>query len=382
MIYLVFPNFDPNTAGSIRFLAYAKAFRKMDVECRIVLLRPRPSFSRLEQTPDLPPIRHLWCGGRVYGFSFLNKLEYIRFYLSSFLHVRAFAGKLSGTDIVYLYNGMEFLNVFLGAKCKVFHERTEHPEVSKVSSFNYLNKKYLTSLRNVDGLFVISSALKDFFTRIGVRDDKIHIINMMVDASRFDGVIKSEKKERYIAYCGTATNNKDGVDDLIRSFATVAEIIPDVKLYIIGNAPENDMTGNAKLVADLKIKDKVVFTGKRNSSEIPQLLKDAEVLVLARPDSLQAKCGFPTKLGEYLMTANPVVVTKTSDIPLFLKDGESALLTEPGDCVEISNKIIWALNNKDKAMAIGERGRQVALTAFNSEIEAEKLYRIMIASVL
>ena len=92
-----------------------------------------------------------------------------------------------------------------------------------------MNKKYLTSLRNVDGLFVISSALKDYFTRIGVRDDKIHIINMMVDASRFDEVIKSEKKERYIAYCGTATNNKDGVE---QKFENINKIYKNI------NSPE------------------------------------------------------------------------------------------------------------------------------------------------
>lgn len=61
---------------------------------------------------------------------------------------------------------------------------------------------------------------------------------------------------------------------------------------------------------------------------MPQMLKNAEALVLDRPNSLQAQYGFPTKLGEYLLTGNPVVVTKVGDIPLYLKDGVSALLSE------------------------------------------------------
>ena len=380
MIYLVFPNYDSNTAGSIRFLAFARAFKKMDVDCKIVLLRPRFSFERMKQSSDLPQVLHLWSESGVCRNSFFNRLKYLFFYLSSFSHVDKFARKLTEKDIVYLYNGMDYLRFFLKSKCKVFHERTEHPDVFRASSINYFNKKYLQLLHKVDGLIVISTALKDYFTEIGIQTKRIFILNMVVDVSRFSEISKSREKERYIAYCGTATNNKDGVDDLIRSFALVAERISDVKLYIIGNAPENEMTGNAKLVADLNVQDRVVFTGKKKSSEIPQLLKDAEVLVLARPDNLQAKYGFPTKLGEYLMTANPVVVTKTSDIPLFLEDRVSALLAEPGNCVEISNKIIWALNNNVEAIEIGKRGKQIAMTSFNSEKEAEKLFRIMSSS--
>ena len=48
------------------------------------------------------------------------------------------------------------------------------------------------------------------------------------------------------------------------------------------------------------------------------------MLVLARPDNIQAKGGFPTKLGEYLATGNPVVVTKVGEIPNYLIDGVNA----------------------------------------------------------
>ena len=67
------------------------------------------------------------------------------------------------------------------------------------------------------------------------------------------------------------------------------------------------------------MKDSIVFTGIVSAADIPQILKNAAVLALDRPDSLQAQCGFPTKLGEYLLTENPVIVTKVGDIPLFLE---------------------------------------------------------------
>ena len=64
------------------------------------------------------------------------------------------------------------------------------------------------------------------------------------------------------------------------------------------------MSGNLELIENLGVKNSVIFTGIVSAAEIPQILKNATVLALDRPDSLQAQCGFPTKLGEYLLTEN------------------------------------------------------------------------------
>ena len=50
---------------------------------------------------------------------------------------------------------------------------------------------------------------------------------------------------------------------------------------------------------------------------------------MARPDSRQARGGFPTKLGEYLATGKPVCVTKVGEITVYLEDNVSAFLAEP-----------------------------------------------------
>ena len=201
---------------------------------------------------------------------------------------------------------------------------------------------------------------------------------MTVDSSRFDGLKKKDGIERYIAYCGTASNNKDGVDKLIRSFAIVSKNHSDLKLYIIGSIPNrDDKSGNQKLIRDLGVEDKIVFTGLVPAEQIPQLLKNAEMLALARPNNIQAKYGFPTKLGEYLLTGNPVVVTSVGDIPLFLKDGESALIANPDSNEDFAAKMEWVLTHPYDSSLIGEKGRKVALNNFNAEIETEKLIDII-----
>ena len=173
-------------------------------------------------------------------------------------------------------------------------------------------------------------------------------------------------------------NNKDGVDELIKSFAIVHKVLPEVKLYIIGKTPDkDDASGNLNLINNLGIKKSVVFTGIVSAAEMPQILKNAAVLALDRPDSLQAQCGFPTKLGEYLLTENPVVVTKVGDIPLFLKDGETALIAEERDPQDFSSKLIWALQNPEEASKIGKAGALVAMREFNYLNETKKIIDVI-----
>ena len=152
----------------------------------------------------------------------------------------------------------------------------------------------------------------------------------------------------------------------------------DIKLYIIGNTPsQKDSSDNMQLIKNLGIEDRIVFTGVVSTEKMPQMLKDAEMLALARPDNLQAKYGFPTKLGEYLLTENPVVVTSVGDIPLFLQDGVSAIVSEPSNVEMFARKLLWVLDNPKEASKIGKAGALVALNSFNSEVETKKIVNIL-----
>ena len=105
--------------------------------------------------------------------------------------------------------------------------------------------------------------------------------------------LKQKGIEKYIAYCGNGANRKDGVDLLLKSFAIISNKHPEYKLYIIGKAPSND-SENYKLAEELGIINRVVFTGVVPAADIPQLLTNAEILALARPNSIQNTYGFPT----------------------------------------------------------------------------------------
>lgn len=379
MIYLIYNIFSPNNAPINRFLAFVKGFQELGIPHQVIFVEPNRDFAKADKEYGAG-IKYLWKGRKLKN-RWLNLVQYALWSrIFCRFTFRKFLDSLTPSDTVVLFNGMQHLHRFLGKGVNIYHERTEHPYAYESFKTDRETARYIACCKRVTGLFVISESLKRSFVELGVPEDRIHVINMIVDSGRFDNVHKNKDVEKYIAYCGTASNNKDGVDDLIKSFALAAQQIEDIKLYIIGRTPSlSDEAQNLQLVESLGMKDRIVFKGLVPAERMPQMLKDAQVLVLARPDSLQAQNGFPTKLGEYLLTENPVVITRTGDIPLFLEDGVSALLAEPRNCAQIAHKIVWALEHPEESAGIGKTGAKVALRDFNYRVESQKIHAVITA---
>ncbi len=369
-LVIVYSCYKPNTAPTNRLFSFLRGLDELGVETQVTFIYPNEKRDRV----DTSGFSHIYVS---YLWKDNDRSNKVVKYLLSFIEARNYARQLEKGANVLLFGGSEYAMFFTQRRdLNVYQERTEHYDVVQLHP-GFLQRRYMKTIPQLKGMFVISTALREAYIKAGARN--VTIVNMTVDANRFKGLKKTEGVEPYIAYCGTASNNKDGVDDLIKAFAIVHKDFPDTKLCIIGRAPtKQDASGNCELVSSLGLNESVIFKGVVPASEIPQLLKDATIVALARPDSLQAQCGFPTKLGEYLLSENPVVVTKVGDIPLFLEDGKTALLAEPKNPEDFASRILWALRNPEEAAVIGQAGRVVAMREFNYLTEV----KIIVSTIL
>lgn len=263
---------------------------------------------------------------------------------------------------------------------KLLQEKSEYPFVlMKKGLLNQLFARYYvnTTYRIFDGLIVMTRTLMDFFEDKVRKDCRIIEMPMTVDVERF-AIEKSINTAygQYIAYCGNMSGNKDGVENLIEAFAKIEKKDSDIKLLLIGGANSSEELDCLKECVRSKGIERIVFYGRATREEIPVLLVNAKLLALARPSSLQSSGGFPTKLGEYLATGNPVVVTGVGDIPNYLNK-DNSYLVEPDNNDAFADALLEALKDSDEAKERGAKGKELAMKVFNSKVQSKRLYEFL-----
>lgn len=264
-------------------------------------------------------------------------------------------------------------------RTKLILEKSEFPFVllkkgvlNKMVASLYVNTTY----RLFDGIIVMTKPLMEYFKGKVRKGCKLFEMPMTVDTDRFDIEKQPSEYGDYIAYCGNMAGNKDGVLNLIESFNIASKGLKDVNLLLIGGSTTKEDW--EKIVSAVKQAEnnRIVMFGTASREQMPGLLKNAKALALARPSGLQATGGFPTKLGEYLATGNPVIVTAVGDIPHYLNETNSFVVS-PNDNKAFAQVILSVFDNYDRAKVIGEKGKELALSIFNSKVQSERLYNYL-----
>lgn len=312
-----------------------------------------------------------------------NKFEKVIYFLKALRRLKKAIIKINQDSkidglVVFSIDVLLIKSLLVFAKnnnIRIFHERTELPYI-----VGY-NNSYLGTLRynfymkslipRFDGIFVISDKLKNVISSYNQNVEKILTV---VDIDFFKTVKNKIYSFPYIAYCGNMESKKDGLPILIESFARLSEQFPDHKLLLIGENPNNaEMENNLQIITKCNIKKKVVFTGFVSRESMPQLLCHADLLVVSKPDNEQNSGNFPIKIGEYLATGVPVVVTNVGEISKFIIDGISGYIAEPGSSASFYQKMAEALSNPDQSKQIGKNGKKIAENVFNYKIQTNNL---------
>lgn len=354
-ILLVVWNFYPNTAYTNRTKATVRGFAENGCSCDVLSIKPVTTRDEMCLNHDEKTPQNAVC-------TFIRMMR----------NYRMLKRVVKDYDVVYCATGDNRIVrqcIRLASKYSkvVVHERTELPDIfyGESGKARRALAYYLEACKGFDHLFVISNAIKDYFVSNGVAAEKISLYPMIVDPNRFANVRKKDVGYRYVAYCGNLSNSKDGVADLINAYG-LSQAKNTYKLMLIGTKPsDQEMMIYRELINKHGIVKNVIFRGSVERDEMPQVLTDADLLVLSRPNNRQALGGFPTKLGEYLSTGNPVLVTRVGDIDRYIIDGENGYLSEPDNVMEFSKKIDSVFADYEAAKKVGDKGKDLAYGAFH-----------------
>jgi GalNAc-alpha-(1->4)-GalNAc-alpha-(1->3)-diNAcBac-PP-undecaprenol alpha-1,4-N-acetyl-D-galactosaminyltransferase len=155
-------------------------------------------------------------------------------------------------------------------------------------------------------------------------------------------------KEKVILSIGRLSDEK-GHHLLLQSFAVLK--LKDWKLEIIGDGVNKEKLIN--LASKLGISESVIFLGKKK--DVIHYLNRCSIFVL--PSLTE---GFPNVLCEAMATGCAVVSFDCPNGPSeLIQNYNNGILVENGSIEELSNAIIYLVNNEDKRVEFGLKASEI-----------------------
>jgi len=375
--------FPQGNAASNRMISYCYGLRKNYVDVLVISTRLNPICSN-ENYKFIDGIK-------IISFKLNKKLinkiiNRIFKYISPICFLIIFVIQLLSHkyDAVIFYGTHRFYELMTCYFCNLFKvisikEVSEHPLLfihSKRRKFFKNDNFYLKDRYNkYDGILAMTNQLCSYFQEVISDKRKIKLIPQTVISQRFEYISYFDdiKFKRYIAYSGILSEEKDGVISLIQSYKIVNQKYPDIGLVLVGFGTSGQIQLVNNKISELELNSMTQIYLNLAFNQIPSILCNADLLVSARPYSVQALYGFPTKIVEYLATGKPIVTTVYGDLKNYLVDGVNAFVVESNNYQIFANKIIEALDNYDKAIEIGKKGKELAINSFNPTKQAKMI---------
>jgi len=213
------------------------------------------------------------------------------------------------------------------------------------------------------------------FKGMNVSEEKIAIIPNGIDYSKYmvtppKGVFKRKfsirEEDKIVLYLGRLHKIK-GIDILIKSFSKLLQSMNNVILVIVGS-DDGSLYDIQKLVNDLKIEEKVIFTGALYGVDKLEAYIDADVYVL--PSRYEI---FGLTVLEAYSCGKPVIASRVGGLKDLVIDGVTGLLFTSEDTVMLTESIFIILNDITKAKQMGDKGKKYVKENFTIVNVVDKL---------
>lgn len=226
----------------------------------------------------------------------------------------------------------------------------DHAERAVYLALERLAARWCTALVAVSA----SERAAGLAARVG-RPDQYRVIRNGIDLEPFAG--DPGPRPGRIVFVGRLRSPKR-VDLALEALRRLRAAVPEATLDVAGDGPLRSEL--EELATRLGVADRVRFLGSR--TDLPGLLLDAHCLVLASDYE-----GCPLSVLEAMAAGVPVVATSVGGIPELVVDGETGVLTPPGDAEGLATALRDVLSSPGRAQLLGENGRARARRLFSRE---------------
>lgn len=366
--------FPQGNVSTMRYTSYLKALAESGVFCYVIIYCPTRMASHIKDSSGVHAgINYQYATDITWRkYNIINKIIYL---IKGLVNSITYLNKNRISTIILYGDNPFVVNLFYWAYCKFTGKRfigdrselpTNRVQKSKLKLYLYGIKQ-----RMFDGMIIMTKQLMHFYQKYSNNDDFLLFMPMTIDPSRFDGIRKETPEKPYIAVV-FGTHNRDGLLESLKSFDLYCKKEGKYDIQIIGDY--SNMPNKEELDAQIsssEFKERIHILGRQPNFKVPRILYNASIL-LTTPNYYNSG-GFPTKLGEYMLSGVPVVATKAGELLDYIVPNTDMLISNPGDFESISNNLLCIENDTSLAKTLSENAKKKAHNIFCADSYIDNL---------
>ncbi len=241
-------------------------------------------------------------------------------------------------------------------------------------------------IQGADYIVVVSRSLRDELLNRGAKKERVLVNPNGVDPEPFIKVQREEVENlrkklglqnRYVVGFVGTFGPWHGAEVLAKAVKPLSKRIPDVSFLFIGDGVRRRFA--EEIASHEGVVHLTIFTGMIPPEDVPVYLLACDVLVsphVPNPDGSEF-FGSPTKLFEYMMAGRPIVASALGQISEILREGETALLVEPGNVQALCDGIEKLIKNDEMRMRLGRSAREEALAHYTWQAHVRRIIEFM-----
>jgi glycosyltransferase involved in cell wall biosynthesis len=165
--------------------------------------------------------------------------------------------------------------------------------------------------------------------------------------------VHSPQSKSITLFCSRTWESIYGVDVLARAFVKVANANPNVNLILLGGGSQG--TKIRQILTNGGVMDRVHFGGQVAQKDLPRWYHMADLYI--SPSHVD---GSSVSLMEALASGLPCLVSDISGNKEWITDGQNGWLFRDGDAGDLTEKILYAIKNRQLFKQISESARKTA----------------------
>lgn len=238
------------------------------------------------------------------------------------------------------------------------------------------------ALKRADAVTTICEGLRKDIVARGIPADKVTVIPNAVDIDKFalggsaDQALKDKlglSGSRLIGFIGSFYAY-EGLDVLLRAVPKLSARMPDLRVLLVGGGPQDAQL--RQLAKDLKIEDKVVFTGRVPHDQVNKYYDLLDVLVYPRLPMRLTDLVTPLKPLEAMAQGRILAASDVGGHLELIADGKTGVLFRANDTDSLVEKVATLLESQQKWPELRQAGRNYVETERNWPVSVARYKNI------